>query len=150
MTEQGLNLSGYWSDRVHHLPLRVYYADTDAAGLVYHGTYLDYAERARTEMLRLVGLGPDWPPKGDSLAFVVRACEIDYRRSAVLDDLLTVRTTLVSLSGASFLIEQDVCRDGLVLVRLKLTLVCIREVGHATRIPGPLRERMNNLLRQDE
>jgi acyl-CoA thioester hydrolase len=148
MNEQ--SLSGWWADQVHHYPLRVYYADTDAAGVVYHGTYLDFAERARTEMMRLIGLGQEWPPSGDRLAFVVRACDIDYRRSARLDDLLMIRSHLVSMSGASFRIEQDVCRDGEVLVRLGLTLVCIREVGHATRIPEALRERMNNFLRRDE
>jgi acyl-CoA thioester hydrolase len=144
------NLSGHWADQVHHLPLRVYYADTDAAGVVYHGVYLDFAERARTEMMRLIGLGPDWPPNGETVTFVVRACQIDYKRSALLDDLLTVRSRLVEMTGASFRVEQEVCRDGEVLVWLGLTLVCIRGVGQATRIPGPLRERMSNYLRRKE
>jgi len=143
-------LSGWWADQVHTLPIRVYYADTDAAGVVYHGIYLDFAERARTEMMRLIGLGPDWPPNDESVTFVVRACEIDYRRSALLDDLLTVRSRLVEMSGASFRVEQDVCREDEVLVRMVITLVCIRGVGQATRIPGPLRERMSNYLRRKE
>ena len=148
MNEQ--NLSGWWKDAIHYLPLRVYYADTDAAGLVYHGVYLDFAERARTEMMRLIGLGPDWPPSGEEVTFVVRACEIDYKRSAVLDDLLTVHSRLVEMSGASFRVEQDVYRGGELLVAMRLTLVCIRGVGQATRIPGPLRERMSNFLRRKE
>jgi len=148
MSEQ--SLTGWWAERQHHYPIRVYYADTDAAGVVYHATYLAYAERARTEMMRLIGLGPEWPPRNESVMIVVRACEIDYRRSALLDDVLTVKSSLRSLRGASFRVEQDICRGGEVLVRLGVTLVCTRGIGHATRIPEDLRERMNNYLRQDE
>jgi acyl-CoA thioester hydrolase len=139
------DLSGWWQDGRHHFRLRVYYADTDAGGIVYHGTYLDFAERARTEMMRLLAV------EGlEALTFVVRACEIDYRRSGRLDDLLLVRTQLVEMGGASFRIEQEVCRGDDILVHLGLTLVCVRTIGQATRIPGPLRERMSNYVRRKE
>jgi acyl-CoA thioesterase FadM len=68
----------------------------------------------------------------------------------VLDDLLVVRSSLISLGGASFRIEQEVWRGEEMLVWLGLTLVCVRGVGHVTRIPGDLRERMSNYLRRKE
>ena len=144
MTE--FRLSGWWEGKTHHYPLRVYYADTDAAGVVYHGTYLDFAERARTEMMRLLASEPTWRPGDRRSAFVVRACEIDYKRSAMLDDLLTVRSCVVALGGASFRIGQEIWRDHALLVRLGLTLVCVRDVGRPVRIPAGLREKMTGLL----
>ena len=67
--------------KTHRFPLRVYYADTDAGGIVYHSTYLDFAERARTEMMRLCGLDYVRLQQVDGLLFAVRSCAIDYRPS---------------------------------------------------------------------
>ena len=75
---------------VHRIRVRVYYEDTDAAGIVYHAAYLEFAERARTEMLRCLGL--DHAPARPGLVFTVRRCAIDYRAPARLDDLLEVET----------------------------------------------------------
>jgi acyl-CoA thioester hydrolase len=134
--------SGQWHDRTHLLWVRVYYADTDAGGVVYHSTYLDFAERARTEMLRSVNRDPTWRPGRSATSFVVRNCEITYKRPALLDDLLEVRSHLIALGGASFTVRHDICRDGEVLVWLGLTLACVRQAGIPTRIPGPLRASM--------
>lgn len=140
------NLSGWWEGKIHHFPMRVYYADTDAGGVVYHASYLDFAERARTEMIR--SLNPATPPASYAVAFVVRACEIDYKRSVTLDALLVVRSKLVALGGASFRVQQDVCEGDNIMVRLGITLVAVREIGHATRVPDRLREKFAAFLNE--
>ena len=85
-------LSGTLRGHVHALPLRIYFADTDAFGVVYHSRYLDYAERGRTEMLRLLGHVHAQMMEGEQAsAFVVRRAEVDFRAPARLDDLLEAR-----------------------------------------------------------
>ena len=93
---------------VHRIRIRVYYEDTDAAGIVYHAAYLEFAERARTEMLRCLGLDHASLRARFGLVFTVRRCAIDYRAPARLDDLLEVETRLVRLGGASLDLEQRV------------------------------------------
>ncbi|MCC2664562.1 MAG: ybgC, partial [Geminicoccaceae bacterium] len=93
--------SGSIAGGVHRLPLRVYYEDTDAAGIVYHAAYLEFAERARTEMLRCLGLDHGGLRDRFGLAFAVRRCVIDYLAPARLDDLLIVSTRLLRRGGAS-------------------------------------------------
>ncbi len=129
----------------HRFTVRVYYEDTDAGGVVYHASFLAFAERGRAEMMRRVA-GDDAGRRSPAVLCVVRSCEIDYRRSARLDDLLLVQTRLVAIGGASFRLQQDICRDGEVLVVIRLTLVCVREIGHPTRIPDRLRQAMTVVL----
>jgi len=138
--------SGRWDGVEHHFPIRVYYADTDAGRVVYHARYLDFAERARTEMMRSIDTGKIYRTDGEGWLFVVRAAEIDYRKSAVLDDLLTVKTRLLRIGGASFAIEQQIWRQEEMVAVLKITLVCCREAGVPTRIPQALREKLAGLL----
>ncbi len=140
-----VDLSGRWQDKIHLFPVRVYYADTDAAGVVYHATYLNYAERARTEMIRLMENDPDWRP-GDGVGFVVRACQIEYLRPARLDDRLEVRSKIAELGGASFRASQQIWRACELLVDLSIVIVCTRDVGQPTRIPQGLRDKMTELL----
>lgn len=83
-------ISGHIEAGRHFFPVRVYYEDTDAGGIVYYANYLKFAERARTEMLRLVGLNQSQLKKENGILFAVRSLTIDYRRPAVLDDLLEV------------------------------------------------------------
>ena len=94
-------LSGHFDGVEHVLPLRVYYEDTDAAGIVYYANYLKFAERARTEMLRLLGIHQRAMSEDYGLAFAVRDCSVDYRHPARLDDLPEVRSRLVKLSAAA-------------------------------------------------
>ena len=99
MTEH--SIGGRMDGRVHRFPVRVYYEDTDAGGIVYHSNYLNFAERARTEMMRGFGLDHLRLKAEQNLLFAVRSCEIDFRRPARLEDLLELRSTLVHLGGAS-------------------------------------------------
>ncbi|MEX2650192.1 MAG: YbgC/FadM family acyl-CoA thioesterase [Alphaproteobacteria bacterium] len=130
--------------RVHRFPVRVYYEDTDAAGLVYYANYLKFAERARTEMLRLLGFRHG--SLGADAAFAVRRCVVDYRRPARLDDELAVTTRLVALGGASARLEQIVRRGADELVRLDVDLALIAPSGRPMRMPTGLRSALGPLL----
>lgn len=131
--------TGWMVEKTHHYPLRVYYADTDAAGLVYHAVYLAYAERARTEMMRLAGLDHVRLRDEIGLMLAVKSCEIDYLRPARLDDRLEVQSALVRLAGASMHLRQVVWRGDEELTRMHIRLVCITIDGRAARIPEILR-----------
>lgn len=122
----------------HRFPVRVYYEDTDAAGIVYYANYLKFAERARTEMLRELGVGQREMRESKGVAFAVRRCTVDYMAPAKLDDMLEVRTRITNLRGAAIEAEQIVTRDNDQLVRLNVMLVCIGPGGNATRIPKPV------------
>ncbi|MDA0229690.1 MAG: tol-pal system-associated acyl-CoA thioesterase [Proteobacteria bacterium] len=119
--------------------LRVYYEDTDAAGIVYYANYLKFIERARTEMMRAAGIDHSGMREADGVLFVVRRCTLDYRRPARLDDLLEIHTRIVALKGASLEAEQSVLRDGETLVHANLRLACIKETGAPARFPPDLR-----------
>jgi len=106
------------------LPLRVYIEDTDAGGIVFYVNYLKYLERARTEWMRSLGLGPA-EIFNASLMFVVNRVELDYRQPARFDDLLQATASLRQLRGASLLLEQSVRRDGEVLVQGLVRIACV-------------------------
>src|SRR3954464_10182086 len=93
---------------IHRFGVRVYYEDTDAGGVVYHATYLRYAERARTEALRDAGIPHAELVERFGLMFMVRRAEIDYVRAAVLDDLLVIETETMDVGGATVLLRQAV------------------------------------------
>jgi acyl-CoA thioester hydrolase len=124
----------------HRFPIRVYYEDTDAAGIVYYANYLKFAERARTEMLRAMGVEQRALRDETGVAFAVRRCAVEYVAPAKLDDMLEVRTRITDLRGASIEAEQIVARGNDQLVRLNVMLVCVGPGGNATRIPKPVRQ----------
>jgi acyl-CoA thioester hydrolase len=123
----------------HVFPVRVYYEDTDAGGVVYHSNYLCFAERARTELLRDFGIDHTSLMADDGLMFAVRRCEAEYVKPARLDDALEIRTRCIEASGASFWLEQLVQRAGETLVEMKLRLVCLKSDGRPARLPEKLR-----------
>lgn len=123
----------------HVFPLRVYYEDTDAAGIVYYANYLRFAERARTEMMRSLGLNHSGMMAAEGVVFAVRHCSADFLAPARLDDRLEVVTRITGLRGASLGMEQRVRRDGADLVRMSLKLACMTLTGRPSRIPGALR-----------
>lgn len=131
------------SEAVHRLPVRVYYADTDCGGVVYHATYLDFLERGRTEFIRGRGVTQSTlrDEAGQPLAFVVRTLAIDYLRPGRLDDLLTVETRVGKRGGASIGLKQRVLRGEDVLVEATVTVVLVGG-GRARRLPAELAERL--------
>jgi acyl-CoA thioester hydrolase len=108
-------------------PVRVYYEDTDAGGVVYHASYLRFMERARTEWLRHQGVGQEQFVRDTGLLFVVRRIEIDYLRPGRLDDLLEVRSHLASQRRTSVIFGQDIVRvaDGETITQAQVVIVCM-------------------------
>ncbi len=141
--------SGTLNTAIHSYPVRVYYEDTDAAGIVFYANYLKYAERARTEMLRELGFAHAEIMRDRNAVFAVRHCEIDYKQSAWLDEELEIRTAIQSIGGASLTMKQWVYRGDEELVEIDIKLVCIKLDGNgATRIPDDIRQALNNHLTQ--
>jgi acyl-CoA thioester hydrolase len=130
------------SDRHHHCELfRVYYEDTDACAIVYHANYLRYAERARTELLRFVGIERARLEREQELAFVVRHMSIDYKIAARLDDMLQVRSAVKRIAGSSLTLLQQIWRDEQLLVAMEVVIVAVH-LGQMKplRIPAWCRE----------
>ena len=123
----------------HTWPLRVYYEDTDAAGVVYYANYLKFAERARTEMLHEANIDQMRLRDEQGVVFAVRACNADYQKPAKLGDEIVVETTVEKVGGASIVLRQSVLKDGVNLVVMQITLVCMHSDGRATRIPQEVR-----------
>lgn len=137
--------SGVMKEGVHHFSLRVYYEDTDAIGIVYYANYLKYAERARTEMIRLLGFATI--SRDNDAAFAVRRCEVDYMRPARLDDVLDVATGVIAVGGARVDLEQIMSCAGARLVRLNVRLAMVSSAGRATRLPADFRAALTPMLR---
>jgi acyl-CoA thioester hydrolase len=131
---------------IHRYTLRVYYEDTDAGGVVYHATYLRYAERARTEALRDAGIPHADLVERFGLMFMVHRAEIDYVRPAILDDLLVVETETMDVGGATVLLRQTVRGPNGVCARLRVKLACVRIGGNKpARIPPAWRDALGGL-----
>jgi acyl-CoA thioester hydrolase len=126
----------------HTINARVYYEDTDAGGIVYHATYLRWAERARTEWLRDLGVGQHVLRAESGLGFVVSRLTIDYVAPARLDDDIIVVTRLDGLGRASLKLRQDVWRGPTLLATLLVTVACIDADGHVARLPKALYNRL--------
>jgi acyl-CoA thioester hydrolase len=127
------------SGLVHRFDLRVYYEDTDAAGIVYHSNYLNFAERARTEMLRGLGFGQQVMRQRDGVGFAVRRLQVEYLRPARLDDRLTVESRFCGCGGATLDMAQRVLCDEHILATLEVFLACIGRDGRPRRLPPELR-----------
>jgi acyl-CoA thioester hydrolase len=140
----------------HIHPVRVYYEDTDCSGVVYHTSYLRFAERARTEMLRALGVAHAAMIAEQGLAFAVRRLEVDYLAPARLDDTLEVLTSIREVGGASLGATQVVrvtpsvthegVGSGTELVRISLRLACINQNGRPARLPSAVRRVLEPLV----
>lgn len=130
---------GVLTEGVHRYPVRVYYEDTDAAGIVYYANYLKFIERARTEMMRLYGVEHEKARQSDGMAFIVRRAEIEFLVPARLDDELIVETRVQEIGGASIRLAQDVKRGDAVLVGATILVVSIGRHGRPVRLPSVLR-----------
>ncbi len=142
--------SGCFEGQDHLYPLRVFYEDTDAAGIVYYANYLKFAERARTEAMRLLDLDHRRFAEEEGLVFVVRRVEVEYLTPARLDDALIVRTRFTQMGAAYVDALQRVMRPGEdgedELVRVVMRVVCMTKAGRAARIPRPWREAFKTFL----
>jgi len=130
----------------HVMKLRVYYEDTDAAGIVYYANYLKFAERGRTEMMRELGFAHSNIAAATGTVFTVRRLTADYRQPARLDDALEVETRVIEIAGATLLLDQRICRDGVVLVALDVLVACVGADGRPRRVPAGLRAALEPFL----
>ena len=130
----------------HQFRTRVYYEDTDLAGIVYYANYLKFIERARTEWVTGLGVDQMALKARDGIVFAVRRVEADFLRPAKFGDDLLVETVVQSLGGARIVLEQVVLRGGERLFAAVVTLVCLTEDGHAARLPVELRARLSGPL----
>ena len=128
------------------IDVRVYYEDTDAAGIVYYANYLRFIERGRTEFLRALGHNQhQLMEKG--LAFAVRSISAEFLKPAKLDDLLVVETAIASLGRAQVTFAQRILRDNELLLDAKIRVACIDPArGKAIPMPRALHEQLSALL----
>lgn len=139
---------GKFTSGVFQFPIRVYYEDTDAGGIVYHAGYLKFAERARTEFMRTLGWGHDRMVAELGVIWVVRRLQIDYRRPARLDDSLVVSTLCNAVQGASIEISQQITRGDDDLTELQLQIALLTPQGRPARVPPVLADSLTPFLAQ--
>lgn len=123
--------------------MRVYFQDTDAGGVVFHATYLNFLERARTEWLRSLGIALGALAAGEQMLFIVRRLQVDFRKPAKLDDLLQVGAKLANLGRAQITLKQQVARNDELLLDAQVNLAC---VSPGDWRPVPLPETIRNQL----
>jgi len=128
----------------HDFPVRVYYDDTDAGGVVYHANYLKFAERARTEYLRSLGFENTQIRDEHGIIIVVKSIEAEYLSPSRLDDFLIVQTRLLSVKNTSFVMEQKAIRDGACVFSMNIVLVCVNEAGRPSKIPDAVKNSFLN------
>lgn len=132
-------LSGELTPRGHRLLARVYYADTDFSGVVYHARYLEFLERGRSDYLRLAGIRHTELAeglRGERIVWIVRRMEIDFVRPARMDDVLAIGTRTERISGARIFMAQEIRRGGDLLIAAKVEAAIIGENGRPKRFPA--------------
>jgi len=125
---------------MHKLNIRVYYEDTDMAGIVYYANYLRFIERGRSEWVADLGIDQLALKENEGLVFVVRRVEADYLAPAKMGDDLVVETETVQSTGVRWMLNQRVMRKGEVLFQAVVTVVMMSETGHPARMPANIRQ----------
>ena len=128
----------------HQFAVRVYYEDTDLAGIVYYANYLKFIERARSTMVLEAGID-QLEMQAQGLVFAVKKVEADYISSAKLNDDLRVETKLQQLTGAKITFSQDVYRAGTLIFSALVTVVCITNAGKIIRFPAKIRAKLDDV-----
>ena len=145
MTNAWPDLSGRLENGRHILPVRIYFEDTDFSGVVYHGSYVRFLERGRTEFIRMLGIGHDALDKGEhsgdgeGLAFTVRRMALEFNRPARIDDIVEVVTYPGSVGGARIVLKQAIRRGSEILVTADVTVALINREGQPRRLPEAMR-----------
>jgi len=138
MAEDADILSGRLTDTGHELQARVYYADTDFSGAVYHARYLEFLERGRSDFLRLIGVHHtelEAGQTGETIYWVVRRMEIDFRASARIDDVLTISTRTAEIGKARIRMGQEIRRGDTLLIAAAVEAALINAEGKPRRFP---------------
>ena len=131
----------------HVLPVRVYYEDTDASGIVYHANYLRYCERGRTDFLRVSGVShTELRARPEPIVFVVRKVELEFVRPAKVDDALVVHTRYERVEKARMFIRQRIERDGEDIAHARVEAVCVRLDGRPVRPPADMVDKLRRFI----
>lgn len=139
---------GRIADGRHVLALRIYWEDTDASGIVYYANYLRFVERARSDLLRLLGVNQQRLLEEQGLALAVRACALEYLRPARLDDEIEVHSSIAEMRGASLRARQVVRRGAEELVQADVRIACIDRAGRPHRLPSQVVEALRPISAQ--
>ena len=135
-------IAGRIRNGVHIMPIRIYYEDTDAGGVVYHARYVAFCERARSDCLRLLGIHQSG---FDNINFVVRRMVCDFLKPARLDDLLEVHTNFREMAGARVEIGQEVMLKGNTLFKADVTVALVDGGGRPKRLPPDMADRFRHM-----
>jgi acyl-CoA thioester hydrolase len=138
--------TGRIEDGHHILPLRIYYEDTDAQGIVYYANWLRFLERGRTELLRMLGLEHSALRAESGINWVVRRCTIDYLKPARLDETIDIVTGCGEMRGASLDMIQEARRGEELLVRAELLVACMNDSGRPARVPSQARAALQRVV----
>ncbi|MBI1327930.1 MAG: tol-pal system-associated acyl-CoA thioesterase [Alphaproteobacteria bacterium] len=131
---------------IHKLPLRVYYEDTDAGGIVFYANYLKFAERGRTEFLRALGFENSGLAAAHNVLLVVRHIEADYLKPAKLDDMLELRTSVTGLAKVRMEMRQEIFHNDVKIFDMKVVLVAINMDGRPCPIPDEVADKLKGVL----
>ena len=142
--------SGAWVDGVHHFALRVYFEDTDTAGIVYYANYLKFMERARSDMLRAAGIDQRAVLEAGDGVYVVAEANIRYRRPARLDDELVVLSRVLDVRAASCVIHQRVMRGHEIVAEAEITAAFLSKDGRPKRQPREWISEFERLRREGD
>ena len=135
------DLAGRIAGRSHVLPVRVYFEDTDFSGLAYHGSFVRWCERGRSDWLRLLGVNHhELIAATEPAAFAVRRLTIDYLKPARIDDALEVVSACAGLTTATLTLQQQVQRDGVTLANAEVLVVMLGKLGRPLRLPPGVRQ----------
>ena len=115
--------------------VKVYYEDTDAGGVVYYANYLKYLERARTEALTTIGLSNLQIKDKFGALIIVKSCNIEYKKSAHLEDELSIRSFIKSVTKTSFFMNQIITKGEIVIIESQICLVFVNEKGKPVKVP---------------
>ena len=138
---------GRFEGKIHILPLRVYYEDTDLSGMVYHANYLRFMERARTEFFRLAGVTKMADLESEEpTAWAIREARVRYHRPARVDDALAVKTALIAISGARIAADQKITAGDTLLVEGRIEACIVTLTGRPRRLPESLRALLTPFL----
>ncbi len=118
--------------------LKIYYEDTDSGGVVYYANYLKFLERARTEALFSIGFSNKKVKETYNSLIIVKSCNIEYRKSAHLEDELTIRSFVKSITKTSFFMNQIITKDKEVIVEAQVHLVFVNNEGKPVKIPDEI------------
>ncbi|MEY3081228.1 MAG: tol-pal system-associated acyl-CoA thioesterase [Pseudomonadota bacterium] len=135
-------IAGRIRNGIHIMPIRIYYEDTDAGGVVYHARYVAFCERARSDCLRLLGIHQS---TFEDANFVVRRMACDFLKPARLDDLLEVHTRFIEMGGARIELGQEVMLNGNTVFKADVTVALVDSRGRPKRLPETMADRFRRM-----